>query len=220
MFGAKEYAHVRRFLQAFQSGAGGPRSRRRARLGRYEPRRHRPGRQSSASPISGASSRASPASSAPSRRKSTPRCSVGSSPAGDAQSPRDRLFDIVMTRFELMQPYKARVAAHRVLFVPPSRRGVGPVLHVARLAILDAGRRRRQARRTGRRAPRRRTDRGLRQSVSGLARRPVAVARQDHGRARPEARQGRAHAVKDRDGLFPAETLVLERTGFGVGTDQ
>jgi len=27
-------------------------------------------------------------------------------PAGDAQSPRDRLFDIVMTRFELMQPYK------------------------------------------------------------------------------------------------------------------
>ncbi|HEY4774851.1 MAG TPA: hypothetical protein VIH40_08530 [Xanthobacteraceae bacterium] len=27
-------------------------------------------------------------------------------PAGEAQSPRDRLFDIVMTRFELMQPYK------------------------------------------------------------------------------------------------------------------
>ena len=26
--------------------------------------------------------------------------------AGEAQSPRDRLFDIVMTRFELMQPYK------------------------------------------------------------------------------------------------------------------
>ncbi len=27
-------------------------------------------------------------------------------PGGDAQSPRDRLFDVVMTRFELMQPYK------------------------------------------------------------------------------------------------------------------
>jgi AcrR family transcriptional regulator len=27
-------------------------------------------------------------------------------PAGETQSPRDRLFDIVMTRFELMQPYK------------------------------------------------------------------------------------------------------------------
>ena len=27
-------------------------------------------------------------------------------PPGEAQSPRDRLFDIVMTRFELMQPYK------------------------------------------------------------------------------------------------------------------
>jgi ubiquinone biosynthesis protein COQ9 len=27
-------------------------------------------------------------------------------PAGEAQTPRDRLFDIVMTRFELMQPYK------------------------------------------------------------------------------------------------------------------
>ena len=36
-------------------------------------------------------------------------------PAGDAQSPRDRLFDIVMTRFELMQPYKPalrRISAH------------------------------------------------------------------------------------------------------------
>ncbi|HZJ12961.1 MAG TPA: TetR/AcrR family transcriptional regulator [Methyloceanibacter sp.] len=36
-------------------------------------------------------------------------------PAGDAQSPRDRLFDIVMMRFELMQPYKAalrRISAH------------------------------------------------------------------------------------------------------------
>jgi ubiquinone biosynthesis protein COQ9 len=28
-------------------------------------------------------------------------------PAGEAQSPRDRLFDIVMTRFEVMQPYKS-----------------------------------------------------------------------------------------------------------------
>jgi AcrR family transcriptional regulator len=27
-------------------------------------------------------------------------------PAGEAQSPRDRVFDIVMTRFEVMQPYK------------------------------------------------------------------------------------------------------------------
>jgi AcrR family transcriptional regulator len=27
-------------------------------------------------------------------------------PAGEAQTPRDRLFDIVMTRFEVMQPYK------------------------------------------------------------------------------------------------------------------
>ena len=27
-------------------------------------------------------------------------------PAGEAQSPRDRLFDIIMTRFEVMQPYK------------------------------------------------------------------------------------------------------------------
>jgi ubiquinone biosynthesis protein COQ9 len=27
-------------------------------------------------------------------------------PAAEAQSPRDRLFDLVMTRFELMQPYK------------------------------------------------------------------------------------------------------------------
>ena len=27
-------------------------------------------------------------------------------PAGEAQTPRDRLFDVVMTRFEVMQPYK------------------------------------------------------------------------------------------------------------------
>jgi AcrR family transcriptional regulator len=27
-------------------------------------------------------------------------------PAAEAQSPRDRLFDVIMTRFELMQPYK------------------------------------------------------------------------------------------------------------------
>ena len=27
-------------------------------------------------------------------------------PAGEAQSPRDRLFDVIMTRFEVMQPYK------------------------------------------------------------------------------------------------------------------
>ena len=40
--GRKEYAHVRRFLQAFQSGAGGARSRQGARLGRDQPRRHRP----------------------------------------------------------------------------------------------------------------------------------------------------------------------------------
>ncbi len=36
-------------------------------------------------------------------------------PAGEGQSPRDRLFDIVMTRFELMQPYKPalkRIAAY------------------------------------------------------------------------------------------------------------
>ena len=35
--------------------------------------------------------------------------------AGEAQSPRDRLFDIVMTRFESMQPYKPalkRIAAY------------------------------------------------------------------------------------------------------------
>jgi len=35
--------------------------------------------------------------------------------AGEAQSPRDRLFDIVMTRFEVMQPYKPalrRISAH------------------------------------------------------------------------------------------------------------
>jgi ubiquinone biosynthesis protein COQ9 len=36
-------------------------------------------------------------------------------PAGEKQTPRDRLFDIVMTRFELMQPYKPalkRIAAY------------------------------------------------------------------------------------------------------------
>jgi AcrR family transcriptional regulator len=27
-------------------------------------------------------------------------------PAGEAQTPRDRLFDVIMTRFEVMQPYK------------------------------------------------------------------------------------------------------------------
>jgi ubiquinone biosynthesis protein COQ9 len=27
-------------------------------------------------------------------------------PAGEAQSPRDRLFDVIMTRFEVIQPYK------------------------------------------------------------------------------------------------------------------
>ncbi|HEY8299607.1 MAG TPA: TetR/AcrR family transcriptional regulator, partial [Methyloceanibacter sp.] len=35
--------------------------------------------------------------------------------AGEAQSPRDRLFDAIMTRFEAMQPYKSalkRVAAY------------------------------------------------------------------------------------------------------------
>jgi ubiquinone biosynthesis protein COQ9 len=30
-----------------------------------------------------------------------------SRPAGEAQSPRDRLFDVIMTRFEVMQPYKS-----------------------------------------------------------------------------------------------------------------
>jgi len=35
--------------------------------------------------------------------------------AGEARSPRDRLFDVVMTRFEVMQPYKPalrRIASH------------------------------------------------------------------------------------------------------------
>ena len=44
-----------------------------------------------------------------------PRCSPRRSVAGEAQSPRDRLFDAIMTRFEVMQPYKPalkRIAAY------------------------------------------------------------------------------------------------------------
>jgi AcrR family transcriptional regulator len=36
-------------------------------------------------------------------------------PAGETQTPRDRLFDVIMTRFEAMQPYKPalkRIASH------------------------------------------------------------------------------------------------------------
>ena len=66
---------------------------------------------------------------------------------------------------------QAGAEAHRGLSVLPARRGRDASLRVARLAILDAGRRRRQARRTRRRAPRRRTDRHLRQGVPGVARR-------------------------------------------------
>ena len=121
--------------------------------------------------------------------------------AGEAQSPRDRLFDAIMTRFEAMQPYKAGAEARRGVSALPPRRGRAALLRLARLAILDARQRRRQARRPRRRAQSRRACRDLRQSVPGLARRRYAVARQDHGRARQAARQGRAHAVRHGSGL-------------------
>ena len=90
--------------------------------------------------------------------------------AGEAQSPRDRLFDAIMTRFEVMQPYKPalkRIAAYLLL---PARRGRAAALRLARLAILDARQRGRQARRPWRRAQSRWARRHLRQGVPGLAR--------------------------------------------------
>ncbi len=87
-------------------------------------------------------------------------------PAGETQTPRDRLFDVVMTRFEAMQPYKPalkRIASY--LCCRPGEAAAASRL-LARLAILDARSGRRQARRPGRRATRRGARRHLRQGVS------------------------------------------------------
>lgn len=53
-------------------------------------------------------------------------------PAGEAQSPRDRLFDIVMTRLELMQPYKP--ALRRISSYLCCRPGEASILLCASLA--------------------------------------------------------------------------------------
>ena len=63
-----------------------------------------------------------------------------------SKPPRDRLFDLVMTRFEVMAPYKpalSRISADLCCH-PAEAAQLLPL--DARLAILDAGRRRRQAR--------------------------------------------------------------------------
>ena len=66
--------------------------------------------------------------------------------AGEAQSPRDRLFDLIMTRFELMAPYKGGLK--RIVAYLSCRPGESCNVSLlgARLAILDAGRGRCQAR--------------------------------------------------------------------------
>jgi ubiquinone biosynthesis protein COQ9 len=52
--------------------------------------------------------------------------------AGEAQSPRDRLFDIVMTRFEVMAPYKS--ALKRIVAYLSCRPGEGATLLCSTLA--------------------------------------------------------------------------------------
>ncbi len=73
-------------------------------------------------------------------------------PAGADQSVRDRLFDLIMTRFEVMAPYKPALKRIACYLALPSGRGLAARLLLARLAILDAGRGRRQARWRARRA--------------------------------------------------------------------
>ena len=105
MFGAKEYAHVRRFLQAFQSGADRLRSRQRAELGR-----HRLTDIAQAANLDLADLRREFSCKSDIIRAFQKEVDAEvlsrARPAGEAQSPRDRLFDVIMTRFEVMQPYK------------------------------------------------------------------------------------------------------------------
>ena len=133
-------------------------------------------------------------------------------PAAPEQSPRDRLFDIIMTRFEVMAPYKPALGRISRRSLLPSGRGRAAPLLDARLAILDAGRRRRQARRPWRGASRRRPCRDLRQGVPRLARRCLAWARPHHGGARPQA-QGRAR-IGSPAWRAPAQNFCRFACGF------
>ena len=169
-------------------------------LGRHQPRRHRTGGQCQprrSPPRVHLQERHPPRLPGRGRCRGAgqgPRCWRGAKPARPAvRSDHDAVRGDAALQ--------GSAEAHLRLSLLPPRRGRAAALLLARLAILDAGRRRRQARRPWRRAPRRRAHRDLRQGVPGLARRRYAVARQDHGRARQAARQGRAHAVRHRDGL-------------------
>ena len=126
------------------------------------------------------------------------------------------LFDTVMTRFEAMKPYKPALRRIAAVSALPARRSGAAHLRLARLAILDAGRRRRQARRSRRRAPRRRACRDLRQGVPRLARRRYAVARPHHGGARPAGSTTARHAVRHGSGLRRCLPLRLRLPAAGL----
>ena len=130
-------------------------------------------------------------------------------PAGETSTPRDRLFDVVMSRFEAMQPYKP--ALKRIATRLCCRPGEAAVLLGSSLQsqywMLEAAGAKLDG--PGGRASRRRPRRYLRQSVLRVARRRHALARQDHGRARPASRQRRTHAVGHGDGLRRSLPLRL-----------
>ena len=114
--------------------------------------------------------------------------------AGPDGSVRDRLFDIIMTRFEVMGPYKP--ALKRIACYLRCRPGEASLIACSTLAsqywmLAGAGAKLGGAR-GGCAGHGARGD--LRQGLPGLARRPVAVPRQDHGRARPRLEQWRANA--------------------------
>ena len=122
-------------------------------------------------------------------------------PAAPEQPARDRLFDIVMTRFEVMAPYKP--ALKRIAADLRCRPGEAAGLLCSGLAsqywmLAGAG-----AKLDGASGALRVTGPcgDLRQGVRRLARRRYAGARPHHGRARPETAKGRTHARRHGDGV-------------------
>ena len=124
------------------------------------------------------------------------------------EPPRERLFDVLMRRIELLAPHKAAVrslmrSAVRNPGLAVALQGAG-----AALAAMDAHRRRHRRRRSARLRPRPGTCAAVRVGAAHLGRRRRSRPRPHHGGARPRARTGTA-LVRPARRALPDSSLRL-----------